>query len=228
VQRDVAISTAIGNGARFPWISPAGTLTGQDGARGHILDGGYFDAAGVATLGELARAIAALPERTDRLHFIFLFIGYEGATEDSRPSEQQVLPQHLPTAEAPTTTSLASSPPPAPPEEQQRTARFLNETGAPLTGLFASRTAHEAHIMNVFRQAPALPAGVTAEFIPVMLCKDDVEGKPFEPPMDWALSTMARAFIHAALGTGPNPPCSHNGASTNSEALEKITHLIAR
>ena len=205
VGRNVAISTAISNGARFPWISPAGTLTGEKAAHGNILDGGYFDAAGVGTLGELAQAIAELPERTDRLHFIFLFIGYEGATEDSRPPEQLPAPQHLPTTDAPARPPLASTPAPAPPDEQSRTSRFLNEVAAPLNGLFASRTAHEAHIMNVFRRTPTLATGVTAEFIPVMLCNGEVHKQPFEPPMDWALSAMARTFIHDALRLRAQP-----------------------
>ncbi len=228
VQRDVPISTAISNGARFPWISPAGTLTARGGAQGHILDGGYFDAAGVETVGELARAIAELPERTDHLHFMFLFIAYASATEDSQPPGQQTVLEHLPAAGAPATAPLASSASQAPPERQRRTARFVNELRAPLAGLFASRTAHEAHIMHDFRHVLTLPAGVTAEFIPVMLCKGDVDGRPFEPPMDWALSTMARTFIHDAIGSGPNPPCSHNGVSMNATALQRITGLITR
>ena len=88
VAQDVQISTAIHNGARFPWISPAGTLTRQGSGQGHILDGGYFDAAGVATLAELAQAIAALPGRIPSFVFISFScsIGYDGATEDSRPA----------------------------------------------------------------------------------------------------------------------------------------------
>ena len=225
VKRDVAISTAIHNGARFPWISPAGTLTAEDGAHGHILDGGYFDAAGVAALGELAEAIAALPERKqDKLHFIFVFIGYDGATEESRPPGQQPEPGYLPTGGTLAAAPPASSPPPPPPDQQRSTTRFLNEIKAPLNGLFASRTAHETHIMNVFRRIPALPADVTAEFIPVMLCKGRVGGGPFEPPMDWALSNAARKFIHDAVGQGSDPPC----APANAEALGKITAQIAK
>jgi hypothetical protein len=139
VKRDVAISTAIHNGARFPWISPAGTLTAEDGAHGHILDGGYFDAAGVAALGELAEAIAALPERKqDKLHFIFVFIGYDGATEESRPPGQQPEPGYLPTG-----GTLAAAPPASTasaPDQQRSTTRQRDK--APLNGLFASRTAH--------------------------------------------------------------------------------------
>lgn len=223
---DVAISTAIHNGARFPWISPAGTLTRDGKRQGHILDGGYFDAAGVATLGELAQAIAALPDRTEPLHFIFVFVGFNGTTEQSRPPGQQPTQQSLSTAgakAAPEPTATQETP-----DQQGNTAMLLNETLAPLLGLFASRTGHEVHIMNAFVSTPALPKNVTAEFVPLMLCKDAVDGRIFEPPMDWALSEAARKFIHGALGLEPNAPCMRDGASANAEALKKIATAIKR
>ncbi len=51
VGHDVAASTAILNGARFPWVSPGGTFFGARCGTtvkqtDHILDGGYFDGAG--------------------------------------------------------------------------------------------------------------------------------------------------------------------------------------
>ena len=49
---DIAASTAIHNGARFPWISPAGRLK-RDPGRQDILDGGYFDGSGVFTAMDL-------------------------------------------------------------------------------------------------------------------------------------------------------------------------------
>ena len=62
---DVAASTAILNGARFPYVSPGGTFTanrcGRDVSRtDHILDGGYFDNAGAETLREIVRALRAI------------------------------------------------------------------------------------------------------------------------------------------------------------------------
>lgn len=85
--RDVPISTAIHNGARFPYVSPAGTLTvgprGDKPAQGHIIDGGYFDAVGTEAVRELAGAIARGPARRnkDKLRFVFVVIEYGGPTE---------------------------------------------------------------------------------------------------------------------------------------------------
>lgn len=55
--RDVAASTAILDGARFPWISPAGRLDGGAGVQ-HIVDGGYFDGSGVLTARALLDWVA--------------------------------------------------------------------------------------------------------------------------------------------------------------------------
>jgi len=88
VRHDIAASTAILNGARFPWISPAGTfsnrrcdLAGKDAPiiADHILDGGYFDNAGAETLREMVRAIRSLPNGAgapDKLGIVFVLIAY--------------------------------------------------------------------------------------------------------------------------------------------------------
>ncbi|VWX50874.1 hypothetical protein [Novosphingobium sp. 9U] len=55
VGRRVRASTAISNGARFPVVSPAGTLVGASGPRGRIVDGGYFENGGLETMLDLAR-----------------------------------------------------------------------------------------------------------------------------------------------------------------------------
>jgi hypothetical protein len=50
---EVSLSTAVGLSARFPWLTPAGTLTsdctGIDIKKSRLVDGGYFDNSGVET-----------------------------------------------------------------------------------------------------------------------------------------------------------------------------------
>jgi len=58
----VAASTAISNSARFPIVSPAGTIPVKGGAL-HIVDGGYFENGGLETLYDLARHIRAVEDR---------------------------------------------------------------------------------------------------------------------------------------------------------------------
>ena len=63
-RRQIRLSTAVHNSARFPYISPAGTLWARD-AQGRewkadrIVDGGYVEAQGATTLSDLLFAIAA-------------------------------------------------------------------------------------------------------------------------------------------------------------------------
>jgi hypothetical protein len=55
LEADVAISTAINNTARFPFLEPFGTLLKKDGTRtGALIDGGYFENEGLETALDLA------------------------------------------------------------------------------------------------------------------------------------------------------------------------------
>lgn len=68
---DVRVSTAVANSTRFTYVSPAGTLRrGNDGNGGsplqcepgqrceHVVDGGYFDNSGAATLTDVLEVMA--------------------------------------------------------------------------------------------------------------------------------------------------------------------------
>jgi hypothetical protein len=57
----IRASTAILNGARFPVVSPAGTLRRDGDVVGRIIDGGYFENGGLETLTDLLRMIRATP-----------------------------------------------------------------------------------------------------------------------------------------------------------------------
>ena len=52
--RDMPLSTAIHNSARFTYVSPAGHMDAPDGREhGRLVDGGYFENSGLATLREV-------------------------------------------------------------------------------------------------------------------------------------------------------------------------------
>ena len=54
--RDVTVSTAVHNTARFPYISAAGLLRARNGELlGHLVDGGYFENTGADTLIDVMR-----------------------------------------------------------------------------------------------------------------------------------------------------------------------------
>lgn len=65
--KPISASTAIMNSARFPWISPAGRITAGNGAnedfRGHVLDGGYFEASAADTSFDLAMKVLDIAKK---------------------------------------------------------------------------------------------------------------------------------------------------------------------
>jgi hypothetical protein len=64
VLNDVQLSTAALNSARFPLISPAGTIRNQDHKIvDRIVDGGYFENYGALSAKEMALALHAVDQR---------------------------------------------------------------------------------------------------------------------------------------------------------------------
>ncbi len=66
VSGDVLPSTAAHNSARFPYVSPAGTLRADGANRGHIVDGGYFENFGAVTAQELLHGVLGALRRAGR------------------------------------------------------------------------------------------------------------------------------------------------------------------
>lgn len=209
VGADVRASTAIHNGARFPYISPAGSLWKGEERRGHIVDGGYFEATGLEAARELARAISAGPaaQHGDSVRFIFIFIGYNQSTADVDAAARRMPTQLL-----------------------------ANEALAPLVGLSSARSALGRHVVGLLHDditgrpsarlvtSPvSTPAGaataIRGAYIPVLLTDNprcdrpprDVLIDKFEMPMDWALSRYAQDQMRYAAGfDGYKPDCPPN------------------
>ena len=59
------ISTAVHNSARFPYISPAGAYTDPMLRQAQLVDGGYFENSGAATINDLASHIQDLKNNYD-------------------------------------------------------------------------------------------------------------------------------------------------------------------
>jgi len=73
---DMPLISAAGNSARFPYISPAGTLKGSDyDVAEHVVDGGYFDDSGTTTAAEIISAIRkANPNVSDISLIVIRFV----------------------------------------------------------------------------------------------------------------------------------------------------------
>jgi hypothetical protein len=212
VGHDVSASTAILNGARFPWISPGGTFSGERCGSAvkqtdHILDGGYFDNAGAESLREMVRALHAIRAHageTDPLDIVFVLIGYRNP-DTSKP-----------------TPALA-----------------VNDVFAPLFGLFASMSAHESHLareMKLTGQTKLEAAdpyvsrmtGGPIDYAAIALCKGQIEAggtlKDYDPPMDWTLSGEAKRYLENSV-IATTPACN---ASENAKAISAIVNKLER
>jgi hypothetical protein len=212
VGHDVAASTAILNGARFPWVSPGGTFPGARCGTpvkqtDHILDGGYFDNAGAETLREMVRALHAIRAEAgenDPLDIVFVLIGYRNP-DASKP-----------------TPALA-----------------VNDVFAPLFGLFASMPAHESHLareMKLVGQPKVEDAdpyvsrmnGGDFDYAAIALCKGKIEAggelKDYDPPMDWTLSGEAKRYIENSV-IATTPACN---AAENAKAIGDIVERLRR
>src|SRR3984957_19460000 len=203
VGHDVAASTAILNGARFPWVSPGGTFThqpcaakqGDPKSNDHVLDGGYFDNAGAETLREMTRAIRNLDGGGEKdLDIVFILIGFA----DHDPAN----PRPLPPAGGKAWVLGRIAP------------LIPNDVFAPVLGLYNGMGAHEAHLAREMKLA-----GQTAVVAPdpyvsrltgdnpyaaLVLCAGKVQlsdGKTilYDPPMDWTLSGEAKRYIENSI-----------------------------
>jgi hypothetical protein len=207
VGHDVATSTAILNGARFPWVSPGGTFSAEHCGtapkqKDHILDGGYFDGAGAETLREMVRALHAIraqaPE-TDPLDIVFVLIGYRDP-DTSTP-----------------TPALA-----------------VNDVFAPLFGLFASMSAHESHLareMKLVGQSKVEAADpyvsrMTGDhpYAALVLCKGPIVagGPDYDPPLDWTLSGEAKRYIENSV-IATTAACN---AKANADTIDAIVDRV--
>lgn len=186
---DIPASTAIHNGARFPYVSPAGTVVARDGeTHGHVIDGGYFDPAGTEVIRELAYAIRAAAPAADRprLKFVFVFVGYRATP---KPGDNTIDPQ--------TGAEVAGT----------ATNRFLNELLAPLAGMLSSRDGHAQHLArNLAIDAIKDEFSRGDGYVPLLLCDNPNPRRgprDFVMPMDWVLSDYAKGLMRAAVRKCP-------------------------
>ena len=175
--RDLPISTAAHNSARFAFFSPSGTLA--DGS-GHIIDGGYAENYGAATALDLLTALARVRPEGSRLRPVVIQI-----TNDSELACDYATPE----AEVP----------------REPVAGGLNDMLGPAEGILYSRNGRSAlagTMLADWTRGPAVnafstertAAPVYAHFRLFETCGGD------EPaPLGWVLSDQSRATMEAQL-----------------------------
>lgn len=172
LSEDLRMSTAAMLSARFPLVTPAGTLV-VPGGKLRFVDGGYYENSGCESLADLLEVLIrpdpALPTRLadSRViadaRFVVIRIRYLD------PSSS------------------------VPPEQR---AKFLNDALSPVRALTKSREAHGQHARDLLdrliRCAPEDPVTGIPIVYPLAVTLDcaDLDGTPL--PLGWILSSAAK------------------------------------
>ena len=182
VGRDVSLSTAVLNSARFPFVSPSGALTRHRAAKdieltGSIIDGGFFENNGATTLQEVVDATMKYLKNTKPLtNWKPLVIEITNdveiqETELSRRRRDEMFK-----------TSL-DVPLPVKPRSDTEIASQLLSTAM---GLYATRTARGILASKMLSDFVVDKSG--GEFVQFRLCP---HMRP-SPPLGWLLTGQSR------------------------------------
>jgi hypothetical protein len=201
---DLRLKTAVHCGARFTYISPAGTMRqrrgtkGERAIRGHVVDGGYFESSGVETALQLHGTLVEHRQGlAPRLHVLFL-----------RNS-----PATLP--------DLKAIPVPED-EPEARPYPSVNEVLSPPRALLNARDARASLAVAGMR------AALGARLIEIGLCdrftRDGRRRAPLPLPLGWELSESARAAMSEQLDHGC-PGADEPGLS-NPEKVRAVIGLL--
>ena len=189
-ENDIRLSTAALNSARFPLISPPGSIRNQDYRLvDRIVDGGYFENYGTLTARELALSVHAV---APQLKPLVIVISNDPADQldatDDIANDQQVQPR--PTAAA---------------------GEVLTEVIAPITTVVDVRTAHGVQAVNELRTALHTSIADCGRLVIQLRISPDGD-KPLS--MSWWESPLVQRRIHRQTEDSQNPK-SGNGAEHN-------------
>jgi hypothetical protein len=166
VGADLPLKTVMHNSARFTYISPAGRLrTPSAEDRGHVVDGGYFENSGAATLQDLLHAVSDVPVAAGpRPRFVVLYLCNDPAA------------CHLPAI-------------PVAGDAAWRPAENLAEWFAPLRALLGAREARAGAALAELRRQVGPDA-----FVELGVCRRLENQERSAPlPLGWQLSNAVRA-----------------------------------
>jgi hypothetical protein len=138
---DVTLASAATNSARFPIVSPPGTLRRCEGGRcdvvDRIIDGGYFENDGITTTIDLVRALRKEGLRPAVLHIANDPLPYPRSTQSRDGSLH--FAEH----------SWRQDGPAIPDAEDKSWLLFLR---GPLGGLFATRSARASYALRALEE----------------------------------------------------------------------------
>lgn len=163
--KDMRLSTAIHNSARFTYVSPAGTLEGGI----HVVDGGYFDNSGAITAIELIYALRGKlkeKEKKKAAHLKVIMINNNPVADTNGSTDDQ---------------DIQAKP-------EVKPLRFSSGFLSPILTLLKVRTAHATTAQDQLKRLVEAPdPDVDGTFILLVPRKGKVA-----LPLGWSLSQEAR------------------------------------
>jgi hypothetical protein len=197
LDRDLPVSSAAHNSARFTYVSPPGHLDTRDGKEhGRVVDGGYFENSGLVTLRQVYESI----ERWKRVH------------PDSRPTPVSVVVYLCNDPVSCNGTARASSSPAgdtlakhAADSLAHVSSTWANEALGPVRAVLNARDARAALGRAELRGL------LGNRFIQLNVCRDSVRAtldsaraaqardRTVSPPLGWLLSSLARHWMDASI-----------------------------
>ncbi len=190
---DIALSTAAGISARFPWLTPAATIDVSDGRIGgktkkiRLVDGGYVDNSGVETVLDLLQSIASVRDKIDQ------------AVQDGKKLPDGTRPYRKIQINLIVLSGGTYS---------ERSSFALGETMEPIRGLLSAR-ASRAYVA-IDRASYAFPerkfetrgrTGAVQEVKISGLRVGEPEELSYQMPLGWALSKRTREIIEEQSGS---------------------------
>lgn len=89
IRHDVRVSTAALLSARFPYVTPVGTIENpkSGGPRGRVADGGYYEVSGAATASEVADFVLRQRAAGLKVHPFIVVIDYREQIDNRPPTD---------------------------------------------------------------------------------------------------------------------------------------------
>jgi hypothetical protein len=179
-QRDLRLSTAALNSARFPFVSPAGRIPYHGGdidlELGHLIDGGYFENDGAFTTLKLLETLGG---RLDGIRVVVIQISIDSprplgwrppGNDGHRPRERSFYADRV--------------------VHQPHSA---NEVLNPVYGLMATREGHQLDARTALRRW-TLARGANGHYVHLraLIPSKKVVKTPAKPPLGWLLSKASQ------------------------------------
>ena len=213
----ISAVTAAAASARFPWISPAGTIgpwkRPDNGSESFaLLDGGVFEATGAEVVDELLRGLSSWCDQSGTPGVLRCTPGHGRPDAEGHPgpiglcvAEQEArgncMADGAPIFVRPLALQLVNAPLVGPPEPRPILA--APELLGPLGALNAARGARGEAAYKSLEGDPSLFAGARAEDAPPFArFALDCELRPDSVTLTWTLSAERRAYMRQRAEEG--------------------------